>query len=218
MSGRLSSRSSMASSKASPPRSTCSRCTTSWATRSAKSSMHRSSTSAILDREARAPPLPVLDRAGRPVAGRADRADRRPKARHGDSPAVPDRRATQERAAILRPAGRVQGEQGKVGHLRAHARRRRGRRASSRSRTTTSSPPSPTPTCACSPRSPASLSVALENARLIHETRQRVTELGTVNEIGHAVASQFDLDRMYELVGDLMRDTFSRRPGLRRDA
>ena len=55
----------------------------------------------------------------------------------------------------------------------------------------------------------ASLSVSLENARLIHETRQRVTELGTVNEIGHAVASQFDLDRMYELVGDLMRDTFA---------
>ena len=55
----------------------------------------------------------------------------------------------------------------------------------------------------------ASLSVSLENARLIHETRQRVTELGTVNEIGHAVASQFDLDRMYELVGDLMRDTFT---------
>jgi GAF domain-containing protein/CheY-like chemotaxis protein len=55
----------------------------------------------------------------------------------------------------------------------------------------------------------ASLSVALENARLIHETRQRVTELATINEIGQALASQLDLEPMYELVGDLMRDTFS---------
>ena len=55
----------------------------------------------------------------------------------------------------------------------------------------------------------ASLSVALENARLIHETRQRLTELATVNEIGQALASQLDLDPMYELVGDLMRDTFA---------
>ena len=55
----------------------------------------------------------------------------------------------------------------------------------------------------------SSLSVALENARLIHETRQRLTELATVNEIGQALASQLDLDLMYELVGDLMRDTFA---------
>ena len=55
----------------------------------------------------------------------------------------------------------------------------------------------------------ASLSVALENARLIHETRQRLTELATVNEIGKALASQLDLEPMYKLVGDLMRDTFA---------
>ena len=55
----------------------------------------------------------------------------------------------------------------------------------------------------------ASLSVVARERPAHHETRQRVTELGTVNEIGHAVASQFDLDRMYELVGDLMRDTFA---------
>ncbi len=55
----------------------------------------------------------------------------------------------------------------------------------------------------------ASLSLSLENARLIHETRQRATELGTINEIGLALASQLDLEPMYELVGDLMRDTFA---------
>jgi GAF domain-containing protein/CheY-like chemotaxis protein len=54
----------------------------------------------------------------------------------------------------------------------------------------------------------ASLSVALENARLVAETRQRVTELGTVNRIGQAVASQLDLAALIELVGDQIHDAF----------
>jgi PAS domain S-box-containing protein len=53
-----------------------------------------------------------------------------------------------------------------------------------------------------------SLGVALDNAQLIHETRQRVAELGTVNSIGQAVASQLDLDALIELVGERMRETF----------
>jgi PAS domain S-box-containing protein len=53
-----------------------------------------------------------------------------------------------------------------------------------------------------------SVSVALENARLVHETRQRVTELGTVNSVGQAVATQLDLAELIELVGDRIRDTF----------
>jgi PAS domain S-box-containing protein len=53
-----------------------------------------------------------------------------------------------------------------------------------------------------------SLSVALDNARLVHETRQRVAELGTVNSIGQAVASQLELDALIELVGERMRETF----------
>ncbi|MDT4947380.1 MAG: hypothetical protein QOH14_4113, partial [Pseudonocardiales bacterium] len=40
----------------------------------------------------------------------------------------------------------------------------------------------------------SSLSVALENVRLIDETRQRLAELATVNEVGQALASQLDLD------------------------
>ncbi len=55
----------------------------------------------------------------------------------------------------------------------------------------------------------ASLSVALQNARLVAETRQRVTELGTVNSIGQAVASQLDLATLIELVGDQIRDSFA---------
>jgi PAS domain S-box-containing protein len=53
-----------------------------------------------------------------------------------------------------------------------------------------------------------SLSVALDNARLVHETRQRVAELATVNSVGQALSSQLDLDALIELVGEQVRDTF----------
>jgi PAS domain S-box-containing protein len=53
-----------------------------------------------------------------------------------------------------------------------------------------------------------SLGVALENAQLIHETRQRVAELATVNSIGQALASQLELEALIELVGDRIRETF----------
>jgi GAF domain-containing protein len=53
-----------------------------------------------------------------------------------------------------------------------------------------------------------SLGVALENAQLIHETRQRVAELATVNSVGRALAAQLDLDALIELVGEQMRSTF----------
>jgi PAS domain S-box-containing protein len=53
-----------------------------------------------------------------------------------------------------------------------------------------------------------SLTVALENARLVQETRQRVTELATVNSVGHALSSQLDLDALIELVGEQVRTTF----------
>jgi PAS domain S-box-containing protein len=53
-----------------------------------------------------------------------------------------------------------------------------------------------------------SLSVALDNARLVHETRQRVAELATVNRVGQALSSQLDLDALIELVGEQVRETF----------
>jgi PAS domain S-box-containing protein len=53
------------------------------------------------------------------------------------------------------------------------------------------------------------LAVALDNARLVHETRQRVAELATVNSVGQALASQLDLDALIELVGEQVRGTFS---------
>ncbi|MFL5770551.1 MAG: GAF domain-containing protein [Chloroflexota bacterium] len=54
----------------------------------------------------------------------------------------------------------------------------------------------------------ASLSVALENVRLIDETRQRLAELATVNQVGNALATQLDLDNLLELVGEEVRRTF----------
>ena len=53
-----------------------------------------------------------------------------------------------------------------------------------------------------------SLSVALENARLVQETRQRVSELATVNSVGQALSSQLELEALIELVGERVRETF----------
>jgi GAF domain-containing protein/DNA-binding response OmpR family regulator len=54
----------------------------------------------------------------------------------------------------------------------------------------------------------ASLSVALENARLIDETRQRVADLDTINRVGQAISAQLDLPTLIELVGEQIRTTF----------
>ena len=53
-----------------------------------------------------------------------------------------------------------------------------------------------------------SLSVALDNARLLDETRQRVAELATVNSVGQALSSQLDLVALIELVGEQVRGAF----------
>jgi PAS domain S-box-containing protein len=53
-----------------------------------------------------------------------------------------------------------------------------------------------------------SLTVAVENARLVQETRQRVGELATVNSVGQALSSELDLDGLLELVGERVRETF----------
>jgi len=53
-----------------------------------------------------------------------------------------------------------------------------------------------------------SLSVALDNARLMDETQRRVAELATVNSVGQALAAHLELDALIELVGDRVRETF----------
>ena len=47
-----------------------------------------------------------------------------------------------------------------------------------------------------------SLSVALENARLVHETRQRNAELGLINSVQDALAGELELQAIYDAVGD----------------
>ncbi len=54
----------------------------------------------------------------------------------------------------------------------------------------------------------ASLSVALENARLFDETKRRAAELAIVNSIQRGLSSELDIQSMYELVGERASDVF----------
>ncbi|MGH3054267.1 MAG: GAF domain-containing protein, partial [Gaiellaceae bacterium] len=53
-----------------------------------------------------------------------------------------------------------------------------------------------------------SLSVALENARLVHETRQRNAELALINGVQDAIAGELDPQAIYDAVGERIRDVF----------
>src|SRR5579884_3262488 len=53
-----------------------------------------------------------------------------------------------------------------------------------------------------------SLSVALENARLVHETRQRNAELALINSVQAAIAGELDPQAIYDLVGDKLQEVF----------
>src|SRR5262249_47602460 len=53
-----------------------------------------------------------------------------------------------------------------------------------------------------------SLSVALENARLVHETRQRNAELALINSVQEAIAGELEPQAIYDVVGDRIRDVF----------
>ena len=53
-----------------------------------------------------------------------------------------------------------------------------------------------------------SLSVALENARLVHETRQRNAELALINSVQESIAGELDEQAIYDLVGEKLREIF----------
>ncbi|TMK90502.1 MAG: GAF domain-containing protein [Actinobacteria bacterium] len=53
-----------------------------------------------------------------------------------------------------------------------------------------------------------SLSVALENARLFEETRQRNAELALINDVQRGLAENLDMQSMYDLVGDRINEIF----------
>ncbi len=53
-----------------------------------------------------------------------------------------------------------------------------------------------------------SLSVALENARLFEETRQRNAELALINDVQRGLAENLEMQTMYDLVGDRLQEIF----------
>ena len=54
----------------------------------------------------------------------------------------------------------------------------------------------------------SSLSVALENARLVHETRQRNAELALINGVQDAIAGELESQAIYDAVGENIREVF----------
>jgi len=54
-----------------------------------------------------------------------------------------------------------------------------------------------------------SMSVALENARLFNETEQRNAELAVINSVQQGLVAEMDLQGIYDLVGDRIRDLFN---------
>ncbi|GAB5409823.1 MAG: GAF domain-containing protein [Balneolaceae bacterium] len=53
-----------------------------------------------------------------------------------------------------------------------------------------------------------SMSVALENARLFSETEQRNAELAVINSVQQGLVAEMDLQGIYDLVGNRIRDLF----------
>ena len=53
-----------------------------------------------------------------------------------------------------------------------------------------------------------SMSAALENARLLKETEQRTAELAVINSVQEGLAKELDIQAIYDLVGNRIRDLF----------
>jgi len=53
-----------------------------------------------------------------------------------------------------------------------------------------------------------SMSNALDNARLLKETEQRTAELAVINSVQEALAKEMDIQAIYDLVGNRIRELF----------
>ena len=151
--------------------------------------------------------FPYVIERGEAAAREPDPADRLSPARDGDAGAADDRREHAGGGRALRQPVCAERRADPLGALRP-ARRRR-----SRDRRDLAPERRPDARLHRGGSAPADDArgqpgVALDNARLVHETRQRVAELATVNSVGQALASQLDLDALIELVGEQVRETF----------
>ena len=50
--------------------------------------------------------------------------------------------------------------------------------------------------------------MALENARLVHETRQRNAELALINSVQEALAGELEMQAIYDVVGEKIQEIF----------
>src|SRR5260221_2009630 len=54
----------------------------------------------------------------------------------------------------------------------------------------------------------SNMGVAIENARLFEAEQERVAELAIINSVQEGLASKLDVQAIYDLVGDKIRDIF----------
>ena len=136
--------------------------------------------------------FPVRDRARRAARGRADPADRLPQARARDPRAAPDRgeRGGRRRAATATRTCSAASRSGRPSSCRSS--RPQGDRGGCRSRTSTASTRIGDSDVRLLRTLCGSLSVALDNARLVHETRQRNAELALINSVQDSIAGELD--------------------------
>ena len=78
----------------------------------------------------------------------------------------------------------------------------------SSSRATARISSTPRRTRSCSTFVGQHIASALERTRLIDETRQRNAELALINSVQRGLADELDLQAIYDLVGDEIRDIF----------
>ena len=57
----------------------------------------------------------------------------------------------------------------------------------------------------------SNMGVAIENARLFEAEQQRVAELQIINSIQQGLAAELDFQAILDLVGDKMREIFTRK-------
>ena len=162
----------------------------------------------VLDESAGLIHFPYTIEKGRPVPRRAHRGDRLPEARPRDARAPPTGQRHEGDARRVRPA---RGDPGRAREVRPCSCRwwsQAGRpgvislqnvdrehafnEADLRLLTTLA----------------GSLSVALENARLFEETRQRNAELALINDVQRGLAENLEMQAMYDLVGDRIQEIF----------